>query len=110
MAVRQDKFQPGDEVQWTEEFFNLGVDLSDGTEGPFLILTVGDVPYQPGHDAGDQSNWQAMGHTQLVTLDELAGTWSGAFFEKVSPAPDRPINDLSDDSDALASAGFIEEA
>lgn len=114
MAVRHDKFAPGDEVIWTERLRDQGVRMVDH-EGPFRIATVEDAPYQPGY-AGDelyQSNWQSMGHTQFVTIEGRPERWSGAYFEKVEEEDEQlryetETRDLSDDRDALASAGFVE--
>ena len=83
--IRFDRFKPGDHVTWYADFY---AELTRGREkygdGPFTIVSV-ELASPSRHETPTQHRWEAMGHTQYVTIDGHANKYSGAFFRKVKP-------------------------
>jgi len=85
MSVRHDKFQKGNQVTWFDEEWAKIADVEKRFgKGPFTIKEVIDQ---------HSSNWQGMGHTQHVILEDTPKTKncnkyeriiSGAFFKLVT--------------------------
>lgn len=77
-GVRYDKFEPGDRVEWDQDFVashSPGIIARHGP-GPFLISEVIEVKPE---------SWRMVEHTQQVKIgpDKIV---SGAWFRVVRPA------------------------
>jgi hypothetical protein len=94
MSVRQDKYQVGDVVEWTDDYADYAdcyLTKSHGN-GPFTIHAVEDVPFEvygddyeyPDDDACKNS-YESVGHTQWVRVMTPKGDeeFSGHFFKPV---------------------------
>ena len=94
MTYRTDKFIVGDRVAWSEdETYHMFKD--EHGEGPFSIQHITDIAFVPAETEPEyvmgygeitpQSNWDSMGHTQIVVVKTQMGMnrFSGAWFQKL---------------------------
>ena len=84
MSIRQDKYQVGDVVKPDKTFHQYDFFVTNYGEGPFVVKHVLDLDEQVtytrcGH--AERPSLRSVGHTQWITIGDLPGTFSGAYFQ-----------------------------
>lgn len=81
MTWRKDKFVIGQRVIWAnDEMATITNGRDRFGDGPFVLSEVIDRSYNKYDDFG--SNWQSMGHTQHVKIEnDFESLFSGSFFK-----------------------------
>lgn len=90
-VVEATTFMAGDRVRYNEKLHRLlrAVDDTIDVNRDYIVLSVQPVPmtnldpFSPDYQ-GEQSGQDAVGHHQLITLDDWQGKVSGAMLTLVS--------------------------
>lgn len=130
---RIDKFSAGDKVVFAGAYSVDEQRLQEKMgNGPFTIAKVFDRPLVDDPQGIEQSNWESMGHTQHVVLEEFPTDsfrakngrfakgdklFSGAFFIRVSDvnkmiqeeSESMSINDYIDDPELMSAGQLVEK-
>ena len=82
MAYRRDKYYIGDVVEFDEEMRTKFEYLAPTGNISYKVLKVENIPYF-GNDIyqGNDSNWDDMGHTQLLYIEGEPNRFSGMWFK-----------------------------